>query len=75
MRLLPRADGAVAVYLDARTAMVPMHARPLHARGKDLAECRHDLRAMLDAILHVPELWMLEQIGPADRRIPSSSWR
>src|SRR2546427_5343377 len=23
---------------------------------------------MLDAILHVPELWMLEQIGPADRR-------
>lgn len=30
-------DRAVALYLDARTAMVPVHARPLSLRGTDLA--------------------------------------
>lgn len=35
MRLVPRADSAVVVYLDTRTAMVPVHARPLRIGGKD----------------------------------------
>ena len=37
VRLVPRGDRAVALYLDVRTAMVPVHARPLSLRGKDLA--------------------------------------
>ena len=37
LRLLPRGDSAVALYLDVRMAMVPVHARPLSLRGKDLA--------------------------------------
>ena len=37
LRLVPRGAGAVALYLDARTSMVPVHARPLSLRGSDLA--------------------------------------
>jgi hypothetical protein len=37
MRLVPRGDGAVVVYLDTRTAMVPVHARPITMKGADLA--------------------------------------
>jgi len=37
VRLVPRGDRAVALYLDARTSMLPVHARPLGLRGKDLA--------------------------------------
>lgn len=37
LRLLGRGESAVAVYLDARTAMVPVHARPVTMRGSDLA--------------------------------------
>jgi hypothetical protein len=37
LRLLPRGDSAVALYMDVRMAMVPVHARPLSLRGKDLA--------------------------------------
>lgn len=37
MRLLERGDRAIALYLDTRTAMVPIHARPLSVRGADLA--------------------------------------
>jgi hypothetical protein len=36
VRLVPRGDRAVALYIDARMAMVPVHARPLSLRGKDL---------------------------------------
>lgn len=36
MRMAPRGDGAVFVYLDTRTAMVPVHARPIRLKGKDL---------------------------------------
>jgi hypothetical protein len=37
VRLVPRGDRAVALYIDARMAMVPVHARPLSLRGKELA--------------------------------------
>lgn len=37
MRLVPRGADAIAVYLDTRTAMVPVHARPITLKGKDLA--------------------------------------
>lgn len=37
VRLVGRGEGAVAMYLDARTAMVPVHARPLSMRGPALA--------------------------------------
>lgn len=37
VRLVGRGAGAVAMYLDARTAMVPVHARPLSMRGPALA--------------------------------------
>jgi hypothetical protein len=33
MHLAPRGDGAVAVYLDTRTSMVPVHARHVGVRG------------------------------------------
>jgi hypothetical protein len=37
LHLVPRGAGAVALYLDARTSMVPVHARPLSLRGAELA--------------------------------------
>jgi hypothetical protein len=37
LHFLPRGDTPVAVYLDARTAMVPIHARPVSMNGNDLA--------------------------------------
>ena len=37
LRLVPRGAGAVAFYLDARTSMVPVHARPLALKGSGLA--------------------------------------
>jgi hypothetical protein len=37
LRVVPRGNGAVALYLDARTAMVPVHARPLAMKGTNLA--------------------------------------
>lgn len=37
VRLAPRGAGAVALYLDSRTSMVPVHARPLSLRGAELA--------------------------------------
>jgi hypothetical protein len=37
LHFVPRGDGAVAVYLDQRTGMAPVHARPVSARGKELA--------------------------------------
>lgn len=37
LRLVPRGDRAVALYLDARMAMLPVHARPMSLRGKELA--------------------------------------
>ncbi len=37
MRMAPRGDGAVFVYLDTRTAMVPVHARAISLKGSDLA--------------------------------------
>lgn len=37
LRVVPRGNGAVALYLDARTAMVPVHARPLSMKGANLA--------------------------------------
>jgi hypothetical protein len=37
LRVVPRGDRAVALYLDVRTAMVPAHARPIFLRDKDLA--------------------------------------
>ncbi|AKU99897.1 hypothetical protein AKJ09_06561 [Labilithrix luteola] len=37
LQLVPRGDGVVAVYLDTRTAMVPVHARLLSMRNKELA--------------------------------------
>jgi hypothetical protein len=36
LRVVARGDRAFALYLDARTAMLPVHARPLSLRGKDL---------------------------------------
>ena len=36
LRLIPRGETAVAVYLDTRTAMVPVHARTVGAKGSDL---------------------------------------
>ena len=36
LRFLPRGETPVAVYLDTRTAMVPIHARPLSLREDDL---------------------------------------
>lgn len=35
MRLVSRGAEVIAVYLDTRTAMVPVHARPLRLGGKD----------------------------------------
>lgn len=37
LRFLPRGGAAAAVYLDARRAMVPVHARPVSLRGAELA--------------------------------------
>ena len=37
LRLVTRGERAVALYLDARMAMLPVHARPMSARGKELA--------------------------------------
>jgi hypothetical protein len=37
LRVVPRGAGAVALYLDSRTSMVPVHARPLSLRGSELA--------------------------------------
>lgn len=37
LHLVARGDRAVALYLDSRTSMVPVHARPLSLRGSDLA--------------------------------------
>jgi hypothetical protein len=37
LRFLPRGDSPVAVYLDTRTAMVPIHARPMSFKNGDLA--------------------------------------
>lgn len=37
LRVVPRGEGAVALYLDARMAMLPVHARPMSLRGKELA--------------------------------------
>ena len=37
LRVVPRGDRAVALYLDARMAMLPVHARPMSLRGKELA--------------------------------------
>lgn len=37
LRVVPRGSGAVALYLDARTAMVPVHARPISLKGTNLA--------------------------------------
>lgn len=37
MRLVPRGDAALVAYLDTRTAMVPVHARPITLKGKDLS--------------------------------------
>lgn len=37
LRFLPRGEAAVAVYLDTRTAMVPIHARPVALRDGELA--------------------------------------
>jgi len=37
VRMVPRGRGAVAVYLDARTAMVPVHARPLALENGELS--------------------------------------
>lgn len=54
LRMVPRAEGALALYLDARTAMVPVHARPIALRGKDLALGD-------DAVVHVG--------GPPERGI------
>jgi hypothetical protein len=36
VRFLPRDPEPVAIYIDARTAMVPVHARPMTARGGEL---------------------------------------
>lgn len=36
VRFLPRGERPVAVYLDTRTSMVPMHARPLRLNAGDL---------------------------------------
>ncbi len=37
LRFLPRGERAVAVYLDTRTSMVPLHARPVSLEGSELA--------------------------------------
>ena len=37
LQLVARGDRAVALYLDARMAMLPVHARPMSLRGKELA--------------------------------------
>jgi hypothetical protein len=37
VHFLARGQGAVAMYLDARTAMVPLHARPVSLRGSEMA--------------------------------------
>jgi hypothetical protein len=37
LRFLSRGETPVAVYLDTRTAMVPIHARPMSFKGGDLA--------------------------------------
>lgn len=37
VRFIPRGDRATAIYLDARTAMLPVHARPLAMRGTELS--------------------------------------
>jgi len=37
LRLVSRGERAVALYLDARMAMLPVHARPMSLRGKELA--------------------------------------
>ena len=36
LRVVPRGERAVALYLDARMAMLPVHARPMSLRGKEL---------------------------------------
>jgi hypothetical protein len=37
LRAVPRGDAAVVLYLDTRTAMVPVHARPIARKGSDLS--------------------------------------
>ena len=37
VRVFPRGDGAVALYLDARTSMTPVHARPISLKKAELA--------------------------------------
>jgi hypothetical protein len=37
VQIVPRGDGALAAYLDTRTSMVPVHARPIGANGDKLA--------------------------------------
>ncbi len=37
LRFLPRGEAAVAVYLDTRTAMVPVHARAVSVKNDELA--------------------------------------
>ena len=54
MRLVPRGAGAVALYLDARTSMSPLHARPLSLRGAELALGD-------DAVVHIA--------GPPERAV------
>jgi len=37
LHLAPRGDGAIAIYLDSRTSMVPVHARSVSLKGEKLA--------------------------------------
>lgn len=37
VRMVQRGQGAVALYLDTRTAMVPVHARPVTLKGSELS--------------------------------------
>ena len=37
VRMVARGAGAVALYIDARTSMVPVHVRPMAMKGADLA--------------------------------------
>jgi hypothetical protein len=55
LRLVPRGPaGAVALYLDSRTSMVPVHARPISLQGSDLS-------LGTDAVVHVA--------GPPERAV------
>lgn len=54
VRLVPRGESAVALYIDARMAMVPIHARPMSLKKTELALAD-------DAVVHVG--------GPPERGI------